>query len=44
MLISGTLVDADVVSFVVAVSVTKLWSYSTYERTDCVAHNTDIIA
>jgi hypothetical protein len=44
MLISGTLVATDVISFVVAVSVTKLRSHSTYERADCVAHNPDICA
>jgi hypothetical protein len=29
---------------IVTVSVTKLRSHSTYERTACVAHNPDIIA
>jgi hypothetical protein len=44
MLISGTLVVTDVISFVVAVSVTKLSSHHTYERTDSVAHNTHMFA
>jgi hypothetical protein len=40
MLVSGTLVVAYDISFIVAISVTKLSSHSTNERTDSVSHDT----
>jgi hypothetical protein len=44
MLVSGTLIVAYGISFIFAISVTKLSTHSTYERADSASHHADTFA